>query len=232
MITSVRSVIACVSVLRQASHDTVIRSDGESGRMIRDRAALNFGENRVEGLDRAEPSATTESTLQSMIIDSRFRFGMRTVLLVLAALCVSLVTSPRAWGGYTYVRAATIPESALVQPAALAALLQVGSGERPLMLQVGAHVLYVQAHIPGSEYVGPGEDDAGLKALRARVAKLPKSTRIVLYCGCCPWDQCRNIGGAYAALRKLGFTEVKVLYLESDFGSNWVDQGYPVARGE
>ena len=167
-----------------------------------------------------------------MIIDSRFRFAMRTGVLVLGALFAGLVLSPRAWAGYTYVRAATIPESALIQPAALAATLQGTSDRKPLILQVGAHVLYVQAHIPGSEYVGPGEEDAGLKTLRARVANLPRATPIVLYCGCCPWDHCRNIGGAFAELRKLGFGHVKVLYLESNFGSNWVDQGYPVAKGE
>jgi rhodanese-related sulfurtransferase len=167
-----------------------------------------------------------------MIIDSRFRCAMRTGLLVLTALFVSLVTSPRAWAGYTYVRAATIPESALIRPAALVATLQGSSDGKPLILQVGARVLYIQAHIPGSEYVGPGEEDAGLEALRARVARLPRETSIVVYCGCCPWDHCRNVGGAFAALQSLGFTEVKVLYLESDFGSNWVDQGYPVARGE
>ena len=101
-----------------------------------------------------------------------------------------------------------------------------------LILQVGARVLFVQAYIPGSGYVGPGEEDTGLKALRARVAKLPRETPIIIYCGCCPWNHCRNIGGAFAALQSLGFTDVKVLYLESDFGSNWVDRGYPVARGE
>lgn len=170
--------------------------------------------------------------MQSMIIASRFRFVLRTGVLVLTALFASLVASPRAWAGYTYVRAGTIPESALIHPEALIATLQGSSGEKPLILQVGAHVLFVQAHIPGSEYVGPGEEDAGLKALRARVAKLPRKTSIVLYCGCCPWDHCRNIGGAFAALQSLGFTDVKVLYLESDFGSNWVDRGYPVARGE
>jgi rhodanese-related sulfurtransferase len=167
-----------------------------------------------------------------MIIASRSRFVLQAGVLVLTALFASLITSPRAWAGYTYVRAATIPQSALIDPAALVTILQAPSDEKPLILQVGAHVLFVQAHIPGSEYVGPGEEDAGLEALRARVAKLPRRTSIVLYCGCCPWDHCRNIGGAFAALQSLGFKDVKVLYLESDFGSNWVDRGYPVARGE
>jgi thiosulfate/3-mercaptopyruvate sulfurtransferase len=167
-----------------------------------------------------------------MLIDSRSCRVLRTGLLVLTALLASLITPPRAWAGYTYVRAATIPESALIRPEALLAILQGSSSRKPLVLQVGAHVLFVQAHIPGSEYVGPGEEDAGLEALRARVAILPRETPIVLYCGCCPWDHCRNVGGAFAALLGLGFTEVKVLFLESDFGSNWVDRGYPVARGE
>jgi thiosulfate/3-mercaptopyruvate sulfurtransferase len=167
-----------------------------------------------------------------MIVDSRSGFALRTGTLVVTALLASLVISPRAWAGYTYVRAATIPESALIHPAALVATLQGSSDRKPLVLQVGAHVIFVQAHIPGSEYVGPGEEDAGLEALRARVAKLPRATSIVIYCGCCPWDHCRNIGGAFTALQSLGFKHVKVLYLESDFGSNWVDKGYPVARGE
>jgi thiosulfate/3-mercaptopyruvate sulfurtransferase len=167
-----------------------------------------------------------------MIFDSGFRLVTRTGVLALAALCAGIVTSPPASAGYTYVRAETIPASDLIQPAALAAILEAPAEPQPLMLQVGARVLFVQAHIPGSEYVGPGEEDEGLEALRARVAKLPRDTPIVLYCGCCPWDHCRNIGGAYAELQRLGFTGVKVLYLEYDFGSNWVDQGYPVAAGE
>jgi len=114
----------------------------------------------------------------------------------------------------------------------MVAILADPAERQPLVLQVGAHVLYAQAHIPGSEYVGPGEEDEGLEALRERVAKLPRDTPIVLYCGCCPWDHCRNIGGAYAALQRLGFTAVKVLYIEYDFGSNWVDLGYPVAAGD
>jgi thiosulfate/3-mercaptopyruvate sulfurtransferase len=168
----------------------------------------------------------------SMVFDSRLRLAARNGALALALLWVGLVASPRAWAGYTYLRAVTIPESALIEPAELAAMLQGSPDQAPLMLQVGAHVLYVQAHIPGSEYVGPGEEDAGIEALRARVAKLPRETPIVVYCGCCPWDHCRNIGRAFAALQALGFTGVKVLHLESNFGSNWVDQGYPYARGE
>jgi hypothetical protein len=30
----------------------------------------------------------------------------------------------------------------------------------------------------------------------------------------------------------MGFKNVKVLYIAHNFGADWVDKGYPVARGE
>ena len=102
----------------------------------------------------------------------------------------------------------------------------------PLLFQVGSHMLYVQAHIQGSEYIGSGNTPEGLQHLAARVSKVPKGTFIVLYCGCCPWSHCPNVNPAYDALRRLGFTNVKVLYVANNFGADWVDKGYPVAKGE
>lgn len=128
--------------------------------------------------------------------------------------------------------AASIPAADLIQPADLAANLKGASTPKPLLLQVGFRKLYTQAHIPGSEYAGPASDEAGLQLLRSRVAKLPKDSSIVIYCGCCPWENCPNIAAAYDALHALGFSRVKVLYVADNFGTDWVDKGYPVAKGE
>jgi hypothetical protein len=92
-------------------------------------------------------------------------------------------------------------------------------------------VLYSEAHIAGSEYIGPASSDEGRQKLRARVKALPKNSAIVLYCGCCPWSHCPNVKPAYAELRALGMTNVKVLYIGENFGADWVEKGYPVARG-
>lgn len=127
--------------------------------------------------------------------------------------------------------AASIPKVDLLQPADLAANLKDVSTPKPLILQVGFRTLYLQAHIPGSEYVGASSDPAGLQQLRARVATLAKDGAIVLYCGCCPWSHCPNIAAAYDALHEMGFTQVKVLYIADNFGDNWVNQGYPVLKG-
>jgi rhodanese-related sulfurtransferase len=127
--------------------------------------------------------------------------------------------------------AASIPSADLIQPADFAATLKQSSANRPLILQVGFRKAYLQAHIPGSEYVGAASDQDGLKGLRERVAKLPADSAIVIYCGCCPWAKCPNIAAAYDELHDLGFKNVKVMYIAEDFGTNWVDQGYPTAKG-
>jgi hypothetical protein len=127
--------------------------------------------------------------------------------------------------------AASIPAAALVQPANLAAALKNASTPKPLLLHVGFRILYTQAHISGSDYAGPASEEAGLQLLRNRVAKLPRNTAIVIYCGCCPWSDCPNMAAAYDALHALGFIQVKALYIANNFGTNWIDKGYPVTKG-
>jgi hypothetical protein len=36
---------------------------------------------------------------------------------------------------------------------------------------------------------------------------------------------------AYDALHALGFTQVKALYIATNLGTDWIDKGYPVAKG-
>lgn len=126
--------------------------------------------------------------------------------------------------------ALNIPTNHLIPPAELSAQLAKHSAYPPLIFQVGSRMMYTQAHIPGAEYIGSGVQGSGIDALKARVASLKKSQPIILYCGCCPWVRCPNVGPAYAALAAMGFSNVKVLYLENDFGTDWADKGYPVAH--
>jgi hypothetical protein len=112
-------------------------------------------------------------------------------------------------------------------PEELAKLLQTPGAEKPVMFNVGFRVLYTQAHIPGSQYAGPGVDPAAVDTLRKAVAALPKTTSIVLYCGCCPWERCPNLEKPWTMLQAAGFTRVKVLYIPKNFGQDWVQKGYP-----
>jgi thiosulfate/3-mercaptopyruvate sulfurtransferase len=129
-------------------------------------------------------------------------------------------------------QASSIPASRLINPEELVKILQSPKGEKPLLIQVGSHVLYEQAHIPGSEYIGPASREIGILQLRKRVEPLPRNKFIVIYCGCCPWNHCPNVKPAADVLQALGFTNAKVLYISDNFGANWVDKGYPVSKGE
>ena len=139
---------------------------------------------------------------------------MRAVsILALSALAVAL--------------AADIPT---VEPKDLAA--RVGGASAPAIIQVGVAFLYRADHIPGSVYAGPGSRPEGLDLLKEAAAKLPRDREIVIYCGCCPWDKCPNIKPAIDLLKSMGFTKVTALRVPTSFKADWVDQHYPVERGE
>lgn len=130
------------------------------------------------------------------------------------------------------VSATEIPRDRLIQPEQLNRELQTHEDHAPLILQVGSHVLFEEAHIPGAEYAGPDSRPAGLNLLRSRVARLPRTSAIVIYCGCCPWGHCPNIGPAWRLLHQMGFTQVRALYIADNFGADWVDRGYRVAKSQ
>lgn len=147
--------------------------------------------------------------------------------IVWALCCAILMAVPQA----LFAQSATaLPQSQLMQPEELRKILQSGKA-KPLILNVGPHMIYAQSHIRGAEYIGPASDSEGLQKLRARVQSLPHSAFIVLYCGCCPWTRCPNISPAITELRRMGFKNAKALYLANDFGTDWVDKGYPIDSG-
>jgi len=147
---------------------------------------------------------------------------------VLIRLLIAMLLAPLA-ASAAPGDALTIPAAVQMQPAELAAMLKAGN--TPPILQVGFSVLYQQAHIPDAQFAGPGNKDEGLLNLKSHVAALPRDKLVVIYCGCCPWEKCPNIAAAYKQMTTMGFTKVKVLYLASNFGADWVDKGYPVTRG-
>jgi hypothetical protein len=153
---------------------------------------------------------------------------------VLASLCVpggdarAQQASPPSRGPGS---AGSIPAAQLLKPEELVQILRSSGGEKPLVFQVGPRVFYAEAHVPGSEFIGATAQESGLQALRDRVKALPHDRFIVLYCGCCPWTKCPNVGPAYHELVSLGFARVKIMYIADNFGANWVNKGYPVERG-
>lgn len=156
----------------------------------------------------------THSFKQRNLMRTCARFAAVSALVLLATLAVA--QSELAPGS---------PQ--LVTPEDLLKIIQAPQGEKPLILDIGPAYLYMQAHIPGAEYVGAASTPQGMQALRTRVKSVPRNAFIVLYCGCCPWSHCPNVRPALNELQKRGFSNVKVLYIADNFGANWVDKGYP-----
>lgn len=145
---------------------------------------------------------------------------------MIAVFCFVLIAGATARG--QSMNASSIPDDALMQPATLDQMLE--AKKAPVVLQVGSHVFFDEAHIAGAAYAGPAAQAQGLANLDKAVAHLPKGTLVVLYCGCCPWSRCPNIAPAWKHLRALGYTHVKALYLAHNFGDDWVAKGYPTER--
>jgi thiosulfate/3-mercaptopyruvate sulfurtransferase len=99
-------------------------------------------------------------------------------------------------------------------------------------LFVGFQSLYHGGHINGAEYHGSGGSADGLAGIKKWALPLPRSTNLVIYCGCCPMEKCPNIRPAFTALRGLGFTSLRVLILPTSFAVDWAEKGLPYEKGK
>jgi rhodanese-related sulfurtransferase len=115
----------------------------------------------------------------------------------------------------------------LIEPEDLARRLRE-SNKQVHIICVAFPVLYRQRHIATAILAGPGDKPEGIEALQAELKPLNRNDGLVLYCGCCPMQQCPNIRPAYRTAKELGFSNVRVLNLLHNFHTDWVAKGYPV----
>jgi 3-mercaptopyruvate sulfurtransferase SseA len=116
--------------------------------------------------------------------------------------------------------------SQLMEPALLAKMLR--DGKQPLVVCVGFPVLYRQKHIAGSVLAGPAGKREGIAKLKEALATTPQDAEIVIYCGCCPMVHCPNLRPAFSLLTGLGYKNVRVLDLPTNFRTDWEEKGYPM----
>ncbi|HUX84833.1 MAG TPA: hypothetical protein VMV20_06340 [Chitinophagaceae bacterium] len=110
----------------------------------------------------------------------------------------------------------------LMEPSVLAQRIISGKPTTPV-LDVGP-----AGRIRGSLELGPAHEKEGYGKLLKEVSGWPRDTPFVIYCGCCPFSVCPNIGPAYTLLKKLGFSRVRVLDLPHNLKEDWIDKGYPL----
>ena len=132
------------------------------------------------------------------------------LLLVIISFNSSCAQNPENW-----------TSKQLVEPADLAATLK-SNKDVPVMFSVGPAAI-----IPNSIDIGMVKDEKNLDKFREQISKLPKSTNILIYCGCCPFEHCPDVRPAIALLKSMQFTNYHLLDLPHNIKTDWIAKGYP-----
>jgi hypothetical protein len=112
----------------------------------------------------------------------------------------------------------------LLSPATLGTQLKANE-QHALILNIGK-----VEDIKNAKHIGPVSQKENLEKLTKEVSSLSRNTELIIYCGCCPLaTKCPNVKPAFLELKRLGFTNVKVLNLPTNLETNWIKEGYPLA---
>lgn len=112
----------------------------------------------------------------------------------------------------------------LIEPADLANTI-TSKKNVPVIISVGP-----SPNIPNSINAGMASEAEGIKKLRAELKSIPKKQKIVIYCGCCPFEHCPNVRPAINVLKEMKFTNYYLLDLPHNIKRDWIDKGYPVSK--
>ncbi|HEY8687970.1 MAG TPA: rhodanese-like domain-containing protein [Chitinophagaceae bacterium] len=111
----------------------------------------------------------------------------------------------------------------LIQPSELASILKTKNA--PVIFSVGP-----AATIPNSIEIGMVKDKANLDKFKKQLSGLPKKSKIVVYCGCCPYEHCPNVRPAIDVLNEMKFTNYSLLNLPHNIKTDWIDKGFPTEK--
>jgi thiosulfate/3-mercaptopyruvate sulfurtransferase len=169
-----------------------------------------------------------------MVLRSKVR-GVAVILVlgILAAMPLAPVLRSNQSGADNPVKAVEPwTDTQILQAADLAReIASAKGGSAPTIIYVGFRTLFEGGHVPQASFHGTASKEEGLAELKKWLAPLPRSTNLVIYCGCCPFNRCPNIRPSYTALHEMGFTHVRVLVLPTSFATDWVEKGYPMEKG-
>ncbi len=112
----------------------------------------------------------------------------------------------------------------LMNPSELSTILK-DNKQVPVIYCIGPGAI-----IPHSKDVGMVKEAENIKLFKEELAKLPKDTQIVIYCGCCPYEHCPNVRPAIQLLKEMKFSNFKLLDLPHNIKTDWIDKGYPIEK--
>lgn len=117
------------------------------------------------------------------------------------------------------------PDKYLMETNTLAATLKKPGASKPAIYNIG-----FVGNIQGAKKLPAASKAEGLAQLKSELKDKPKTSAVVIYCGCCPFEHCPNVKPAFTMLQKLGYSNVKILNLPTSIKADWIDKGYPMAK--
>ncbi len=108
----------------------------------------------------------------------------------------------------------------LLAPSELSATLK-SNKDLPVVFSIGPGAV-----IPNSKEMGMIREAVNMNKFKEALSKLPKDTKIVVYCGCCPYEHCPNVRPAIQLLKEMKFTNYKLLDLPHYIRVDWIQKGY------
>jgi hypothetical protein len=137
-------------------------------------------------------------------------------VLILISLLLTAESKAQNSGNWT--------ERQLMEPSDLAKAIMADL-DLPVVISVGPGAI-----IPSSVHVGMVNTMEGLDKLKTQLKSVNKNKKVVLYCGCCPFEHCPNIRPAIEAVKEMKFTNFYLLNLPHNIKTDWIDKGYPVSK--
>jgi len=112
----------------------------------------------------------------------------------------------------------------LIEPSELSGMIKAEK-DLPVIISVGPGAV-----IPNSVDAGMASKAEGMEKFKTRLQGIDKDKKIVIYCGCCPFEHCPNVRPAIDVLKSMKFTNYYLLDLPHNIKVDWIDKGYPVKK--
>jgi len=113
----------------------------------------------------------------------------------------------------------------VMEPKELADMINDSSSAKPLIIDIGPAGL-----IKDAVDIGATHEPQNLDKLREILSREKRDRQIVIYCGCCPFQNCPNIRPAFKLLNDMKFTNQKLLDLPHNLKADWINYGYPMMQ--
>jgi hypothetical protein len=150
------------------------------------------------------------------------------IILLSILLSVSVISFSKAQTGINTQQSLdkrdTWTQKDLIEPSALAAIIANPKAKQAMVYNIG-----VVENIKGAKNFGAASEQENLDKFKKTLTGLPKTSFVVVYCGCCPFNKCPNIRPAFNMMKSMGFVNGKLLNLPTNLKQNWIDKGYPLA---